>query len=217
MDKNFWHYCPNVEDDTCDFMRGLVVAVTDALIDRIGEAVNCAYNVEIIPGIDLPGFWAFTEGGWEVVLNACLGDATRGNVPPLIKKDYASSLEDCKRTFCHDYGIPVHMFDEIWDDSSLFSSLREEYDRYEMDWMTNESTYYYKVRATQKNGVVTFLTMLNRDYEYGRDDLTSAGLPHVDPNSNVTEANYKVSDIPNLDYEDVAKELLPIIFTNLEV
>ena len=63
--------------------------------------------------------------------------------------------------------------------------------------------------------MVTLLVMLNTDFNYGRDDLTSAGLPHVDPNSNVTEEKFRVEDIPDLDPEEIVKDLMPLIIKTL--
>ncbi len=218
-DKNFneifGHYCPSVDDATRDFMATLVTNVAEELIDRLDDTVDYETTLDVCSGIPYDGFYPFTDGGCEVVISACLGDADKGTVPPLIREDFEATLKECQECFCKEHGIPK--FDDIWDDGSLFSSLREEYYDYENQWLSNESDYFYKVRATQKEGVVTFLVMLNRDYEYGRDSLASAGLPHVDPNSNVTEENFRVEDIPDLDPEEATKDLMPIILMNLEV
>lgn len=215
FDKQFEHAAPNIDETTREFMSELVYEVADRVISELQNCVQWDAQLTVVSGIPYDGFFPYTDGGCEVVITAPMSCAY--DAPYLPEKIYAiveRERNEHDEAWCKDYGVPS--IDDLYDDNSPYAHLREEFDEYCDSWQQeDESCYFYKVRATQKNGVVTLLVMLNTDFDYGRDDLTSAGLPHVDPNSNVTEVKFRVEDIPSLNPEKQAEELMPLIIETL--
>lgn len=208
FEEEFAKECPYVSDKARDFMRSIVTDIADTLTRRI-EATHFDANLDVISGMPHDGYFPYTDGGCEVVITAFMAHSYSNYYanPKEIQDAIDQSYDEMNAKFCAQHDVPT---------VENLGELQMEYEDFCEEWENeDDDCYFYKVRAFQKEGRVKFYCMLNTDFNYGRDSLLSAGLPHVDPNSHVTEKSWPVDALP--DPDAVVKELLPVIYETLGV
>ncbi len=215
FDKDFARCCPYIDDGVRDFMKELVQIVAEAVIDDFGVLDGCEAQLEIVSGMPSSGYMPLTDGGVEavlpVLLTACHGEPS---LPGIIDEYVIREEQEFLRQFCRDAKLPEGF--DIYAEGN--EEQRNKFYEYLEDLFENDDTcWFIKVRCWQSHGRVHFLTMLNVDFNYGRDSLVSAGMPDVEPNPLPyrTEKSWSLPELEGLDAGDVAKQLAPEVLSNL--
>lgn len=156
--------------------------------DEVHESLSWFHDMATVGGPDetetkaYDGFIPYTDGGFTVTGYADFASAYgSGCVPVAIQDMLDSTLEKCRREFEREHGVdPWEMDDD--------HELREEWYEYENTWLSEGTTYFYRVRALfyeagNRHGEegyrdvdhVYFDAYINTDLEYGRDYIAWAG------------------------------------------
>ena len=212
FNAEFEYKAPLVDFGTRKFMETVVKEVAEAVMSEYKDLVaGDGTFLDVVSGIPGSGYRPCTDGGCEVVIIAPLSYAYDNDKAPVeIQRLLEVQMEACDSDFYDMYGYrPCNIDDEVG---------KARYEEFVREWRdTDDTCYFFKVRCTQKDGKVRFLSCLNTDYGYGRDTLLDAGLPDVEPNpvEYRTEADIPLEDIGTTDAKAFARDIIPLVIANL--
>lgn len=175
------------------------VALVRDLIEELRDDFRMFNDVVLVPDeLDeietqrRDGFIPFTNGGFEVVACASMGNAHgSGCVPDAIEPYLTRTLEDCRKTFIAHRGLPEDC--SPWDPEDVGQDTAEEFWDYESEWLWEGGTYFYKARAIfyapdnahgSGEAEVYIMAAINTDFEYGRDSVPWLRAYGADPQMN---------------------------------
>ena len=169
-----------------DPKQATAVELLGGLVTDLGGDLGRFYDVTVVGEIEeneteaRSGFIPSQNGGFELVayadFNAAYGS---GCIPHAIADMLEQTLRDCESDFRREKGLADGV--NPWDKEQVGEEVQEEYWDWENTWLSEGTTYFYKVRVIlydTDNGFnetgepeALILAGINTDLEYGRDNI----------------------------------------------
>jgi hypothetical protein len=187
------------------------------------EGFDDVYSVSLdeVENRSRDGFIAFTDGGFNGIGTATMSAAHgAGCVPQAIQPYLDKTINDIEREW--NEKNPERPVDWLYADNndSERVCLREEYQEFEHESLSEGGTYFYKVRVLfydrSNNSNETgepeafFMVGINTDFEYGRDSIPWLRCYGQDPQQTkwLWEKTVKIRDLNARRIASLAKQAI---------